>query len=236
MRIQYFYPDAQLVVILPARTKSYYSVAELRRGNALLASICDHFGLPYVNLSTSDITNDHLPDGIHPNKEGMDIITDAVMKVMLEQCTVKAGETKTFSLTHNLKNAKATMKYYRAVREGGSFTENLTTSYAGIDVKITMGGVDITSSCYKDRTINIKNVTGDIVITATGTDTPETTVPETTVPETTVPETTVPKTTVSETTVSETTAPQSGGCGSAIALAIIPALAACALTVKRKKK
>ena len=112
------------------------------------------------------------------------------------------------------------------MREGGSFTEKLSTSYAGIDVKVTMGGVDVTSSCYKNRTINIENVTGDIVITAKGTQTPDTTIPETTVPETTVSETTAP----------DTTAAASGGCGSSVALAVIPALAVCALTVKRKKK
>ncbi len=232
LRIKHFFPDAQIVAVLPARTKSYYGSTELRNGNNLLSKVCDHYGVPYVNLFTSTLTSSYLPDGIHPNKEGMDIITDAVMKVMLEQCTVKAGETKTFTIKHTLTNAKAGLKYYKAVREGGSFTEKLSTSYAGIDVKVTMGGVDVTSSCYKNRTINIENVTGDIVITAKGTQTPDTTIPETTVPETTVPETTV-----SDITAPDTTAAASGGCGSAVALAIIPSLvAACALTVKRKKK
>jgi lysophospholipase L1-like esterase len=232
LRVKHFFPDAQIVAILPARTKSYYGTTELRNGNNLLSAICDHYGIPYVNLFSSSLKTTHLPDGIHPNKEGMDIITDAVLKVMLEKCTVTAGATKTFGITHELKNAKASMKYYRAVREGGSFSEKLSTSYAGIAVKITMGGVDVTTSCYKNRTILIENVTGDIVISATGTQTPDTTAPETTVPETTVPDTSAP-----ETTAPETTAAASGGCGSAVALAIIPSLvAACALTVKRKKK
>lgn len=228
LRIKHFFPDAQLVAVLPGRTAKYYSVSELRTGNALLAKVCEHYGVPYVNLFTSKLMSSHMPDGIHPDKEGMDIITDEVMKVMLEKCTVTAGESKTFSLTHELKNAKASMKYYRAVREGGSFTEKLSSSYAGISVKVTMGGVDVTSSCYRERTVHIENVTGDIVITATGTDTPDTTVPETTAP---VPETTTP-----ETTVPQTTAATDGGCGSATALAIIPALAVCAFSLKRKKK
>ncbi len=239
MRLQYFYPDAQIVVILPARTKSYYPMSKLHSGNKLLISICEHFGLPYVDLRTCGITNDHLPDGIHPNKVGMDLITEAVMKVMLEQCTITAGKTNVFTLKHNLTGVRASMKYYKSVREGGSFTETLSASTEGIEVTITMGGTDITASCYKNRTINIENVTGDIVITAKGTNTPDTTVADTTAPDTTVPDTTVPDTTVADTTdttVADTTAAQNSGCGSAVAFALIPALAvAGALAVKRKK-
>jgi lysophospholipase L1-like esterase len=232
LRIKHFFPTTQIVAVLPARTSSYYSVTELRDGNELLAAVCDHYGVPYVNLFAGPLTLAHLPDGIHPAEEGMDIITDEVLKVMLEKCTVTAGESETFTLTHKLKNTQANLKYYSAVRRGEKFTEKLTSSQEYIDVKITMGGVDITSSCYKDGTVLIENVTGDITITATGMKLSDTTVPETTVPE---PETTVPETTVPETTAPETTAAQEGGCGSAVVLALIPALAVCALTVKRKK-
>jgi lysophospholipase L1-like esterase len=244
LRIKHFFPDTQIVAILPGRTSSYYSVTELREGNDLLAKVCDHYKVPYVDLFNGSLTTSHLPDGIHPAEEGMDIITDEVMKVMLEKCTVTPGESKTFAITHDLKNTKASLKFYHFVRSGEPFTETLSSPLAYTDVKITMGGVDITASSYKDNTVFIENVTGEISITATSSNNPITTVPETTVlePETTVlePDNTVSESEIPtyepETSVSETAATQDGGCGSAIALAIIPALAACALTVKRKKK
>lgn len=56
---------------------------------------------------------------------------------------------------------------------GSSYTATLTasTGYSISSVKITMGGVDITSSAYTSSTrkISISKVTGDIVITAVAT-------------------------------------------------------------------
>lgn len=53
--------------------------------------------------------------------------------------------------------------------EGASYITFITSTIAdgGIQsVKVTMGGVDITSSCYLNGIISIPSVTGDIVITA----------------------------------------------------------------------
>lgn len=53
--------------------------------------------------------------------------------------------------------------------EGSSYTTTISTTDAdGVikSVKVTMGGADITSSCYSNGIISIAKVTGDIVITA----------------------------------------------------------------------
>ena len=167
MRIEYFYPDAQLVVMLPTYTKSYYSNTKLANGNKTMVDVCKHFGLPYVDLTTCGISTSHLPDGIHPNKEGMDLITDAVMKVMLEQCTVKAGASTVHSVKHSLTDVKASLGYIKGVSDGKPFTETLTaTSSEDIAVSITMGGKDVTAKYYKNGVVSIDKVTGDVVITA----------------------------------------------------------------------
>lgn len=54
------------------------------------------------------------------------------------------------------------------VENGGSFVAKITANdgYELSTVTITMGGIDITSTCYSDGNINIISVTGDIDITA----------------------------------------------------------------------
>lgn len=53
------------------------------------------------------------------------------------------------------------------VTGGSAYSGTLTAGSGDMNVTVTMGGVDITSSVYADGTINIPSVTGDIVITAT---------------------------------------------------------------------
>ena len=62
-----------------------------------------------------------------------------------------------------------TNNYETQVIEGGSYTTTINPTDAdGVltSVKVTMGGVDITSSCYSNGTISIAEVTGNISITA----------------------------------------------------------------------
>lgn len=63
------------------------------------------------------------------------------------------------------------------VLEGSSLSEEITAMEgwmlnAASVIQITMGGVDITASCYNNGVINIPNVTGSIVITITATERP----------------------------------------------------------------
>ncbi|MFQ9299111.1 MAG: hypothetical protein ACLR4X_12020 [Clostridia bacterium] len=57
------------------------------------------------------------------------------------------------------------------IRKGGSYSAKLTPIKQTISPKvtITMGGKDITSTSYSNNTVNINNITGDIVITASAT-------------------------------------------------------------------
>lgn len=73
----------------------------------------------------------------------------------------------TYSITNNLThctNSNSIVTIEEGNRYRGDITAN--TGYILSSVVITMGGVDITSSCYNNGAINISNVTGNIVITA----------------------------------------------------------------------
>ena len=88
--------------------------------------------------------------------------------------TVSATETPvtTYTITNNLTNV-VNNNSSASVTEGNNYVATLTakSGYALDNVTITMGGADITSSCYSDGSINISNVTGNIIITASATKT-----------------------------------------------------------------
>lgn len=72
-----------------------------------------------------------------------------------------------YTITNNLTNV-STSNSANSIAEGSSYEAKLSvsTGYNIGNVNITMGGVDITSTCYNNKTITISSVTGNIVITA----------------------------------------------------------------------
>ena len=162
-RMQHYYPDTQIIAMLPNCTAgNKQDVVE--EYNSVFAAICEHYEVPYVDLRDCGITVDNLPDGTHPDKEGMDYITDAVLEVLLDSCEVAPGENTVHAVTHELTGAKSSKSYYKGVSHGKSFTTEITGE--NLNVSVTMGGTDITSSCYANGVISIEKVTGDIVISA----------------------------------------------------------------------
>ena len=166
LRLKHFYPDAQIVCLLPTYTATYYTNEKLAKGNEVMGAICEHYGVPYVDLRECGITTAELPDGIHPDAVGMDYITDAVVDLLLDECEIPSGEHVVHSVTHKLTEAESSKAYYKGVSHGKSFTA--TISGENVAVTVMMGGEDITSSCYTDGVIHVPAVTGDLVITATG--------------------------------------------------------------------
>lgn len=166
LRMRYYYPDAVILAMLPTYTQSYYSDDKLAQANEELAKVCEHYGVPYVDLRDSGVKPEHLPDGIHPGEEGMDLITAAVVEALETQCTFTQDENVVYRVSHNLSNTTATLGHYKGISAGKPFTETFTGT--DLAVKVTMGGVDITESCYADRVVRIPAVTGDLEITADG--------------------------------------------------------------------
>ncbi|MCI5952545.1 MAG: hypothetical protein MRZ63_09565 [Anaerostipes sp.] len=75
--------------------------------------------------------------------------------------------TVTYAITNNLTNC-VNSNVNTSVVENSNYVANITANegYVLDNVVITMGEVDITSSSYSDGQINITNVTGNIIITA----------------------------------------------------------------------
>ena len=74
----------------------------------------------------------------------------------------------TYTVTNNLTNVTSNNSS-SSVTENSSYTATLTAEdgYKLDTVTVTMGDTDITSSAYSNKVINISQVTGNIVITAT---------------------------------------------------------------------
>ena len=80
------------------------------------------------------------------------------------------GAKAVYSITNNLSGASNSNGAV-SITEGDAYTATISLfdNYENLTVKVTMGGTDITSSVYSNGIINIANVTGNIVITATAT-------------------------------------------------------------------
>ncbi|MBQ5363183.1 MAG: hypothetical protein IIU63_07530, partial [Clostridia bacterium] len=166
MRLQHFYPDAKIVAMSTYAMPSYVTAAKLDKYGPTLRAICEHYGVEYLSLRDCGVTFDMLPDKIHPNAEGMDHITAAVMEKLLSDVALDAGANTVYPITHNLTNATASKHYYKGVSAGSAFTEVM--GGGDLSVTVTMGGTDITADCYANGVITIPEITGELVITAKG--------------------------------------------------------------------
>ena len=165
MRLQYYYPESQIIAMLPY-DRSSQGYEKVARYNSLFASICEHYGVPYVDLRSCGISGAEIPDGTHPDADGMDDITSAVLDLLLAECRMEAGEHTVYSVTHRLNGAQSSSGYLKGISYGKPFTTEITGKK--YQITVTMGGVNITADCYADGVVSIERVTGDLVIIAEG--------------------------------------------------------------------
>ena len=127
--------------------------------NAELKKIIAYFGCTAVDLESCGMDTEDLADGwMHPNAQGMDRITDALVSAM-------TGQT-VYDVSADLANVM--LEGASAVLAGSPYTAvlTLTPDFDTLDVTVTMGGRNVTDACYTDGRIRIDAVTGDVVITA----------------------------------------------------------------------
>lgn len=173
MRMQYYYPKAKIVSILPMYTISYYSSGTVNAYNEVITKVCAYFGVPVIDLRTAGINfsnyNTMLPDGIHPNADGMALMEIAIRRKLLELFEFEEGERTTYPITTTLTGGLVSSKgYYKSVSANASYTTTFTGNVTSISV--TMNGIDITSTAYNSSTkvLSIGQVNGPVVIKATG--------------------------------------------------------------------
>lgn len=173
MRLQYYYPDAKIVVMLPTYCTSYYTMGNLDKYNEVVKEICDYFGVPVLDLREAGINWQNkgytLGDGIHPKALGADLIYRYVKQRLLGLFSFEAGERILHNLTFNLTNVTCDLSFWKKVSSGNKFVTTLVPDEGNLaNVTVTMGGTNVTASCYDASTgkITINNVTGDVVISA----------------------------------------------------------------------
>ena len=170
------YPDSELYCfsMMARRDTNKDKVPQPIEFNAELKAISDRYGAIYVDLydigipSEDGIFDRYFPDlRVHPGVLGMDNVTSAVWTSMLHNSRFIPKDTELCEVTSVLEGATSTSPPVMSVVKGDSYESKLMArSHYAIDVKVTMGGVDITSDCYADGKIFIEKVTGDVRIEA----------------------------------------------------------------------
>ena len=161
------YPNAEIYMFNHFKRigQSTSDTALMEALNASIASVCDGYGVTVVDLYTTLTEPEQIGDGrLHPNRLGMDVITEAVKKAIVSNTTY-AVETHTVSM--HLDGVTADYGDDKMVVSGDGYAVNLTASVGEtLHVTVIMGGKDITASAYENGTVTIPSVTDDVVITA----------------------------------------------------------------------
>ncbi|MBQ9793579.1 MAG: hypothetical protein IJW34_01420, partial [Clostridia bacterium] len=161
------YPNAEIYMFNHFKRigQSASDTALMEELNASIETVCARYGVAVVDLYSTLTDPKHIGDGkLHPNRLGMDVITEAVKTAILEN-TKYTASCHTVSMA--LENATADYGTDKLVMDGDGFTLHLE-SPDELRVSVTMGGKDVTSSVYADGAISIPAVTGDVKITAKG--------------------------------------------------------------------
>ena len=135
----------------------------------------EYTSISWENSDDSKATWDVYSQKVQGVIVGETIITCKVIangNTYTDTCTVTVTEATTtyYSITNNLTNV-TTNNSVNSISANSNYTATLTpdSGYDLSTVTVVMGDVDITSDSYSNGVINIANVTGNIVITATAT-------------------------------------------------------------------
>lgn len=84
-RLRYFYPDTEVIALTPSVSGGYYDNSRLSEFADLVLEICSHYQTKCIDIRRCGISLDMLPDTLHPNAEGMERISRAVINAMKEE-------------------------------------------------------------------------------------------------------------------------------------------------------
>lgn len=142
--------------------------APVGTGFELSGNSGDVFG--YVDADNNVILNGNLADGSYSIKYEMEDDAGNIKTIDIGDLVLDSNVY--YTVTNNLTNCTNSNSATQAISEQ-AYTATITadSGYELASVTVTMGGTDITSSAVGDGVINISSVTGDIVITASATET-----------------------------------------------------------------
>jgi len=166
------YPDAEVYMFNHFKRigQSAADTALMEQLNAAIETVCSRFGVEVVDLYTTMTDPDHIGDGrLHPNRLGMDTISEAVKTAILNRNPAQRAHT----VSLDLDGVTADYIDTRLVLDGDKFTVNLTAPAGDkLSVTVTMGGKNITASAYANGKVTVSAVTDDVTVTAKAVHTP----------------------------------------------------------------
>lgn len=182
-KIQQRYPQAEVYCFTLVQ-RPFSNPFSMLVFNVQLKYLTEHFGVNLVDLAWCGIhcgrqTFDlQMGDYVHPAPAGMDAIAGSFVSAILSSSRYVAEGTVLHKVSCDLKNVVRLHSGGDRAVHGNSLQMELLTlpGYSELEVVVTMGGADITDSCYAEGVIRIPEVTGDVQIRAYAS------VPETVVP------------------------------------------------------
>lgn len=169
MRLQHYYPNAKILVMLPMYCTTYYTYGNLDKYNEVIKEICDYFGVEYIDFRRCGVNSQNLGttlgDGIHPTVEGFHLMGRYLFNKLMSMYSEDGVENVVYTVTNSLTTNVNEDRYIKGVSAGHSYSATITGSSLS-SISVTMGETDITSSVYNPSTgvINISSVTDNIVI------------------------------------------------------------------------
>ena len=144
-------------------------------GSSYAATITPNSGYELMNVSIT-MGGTNVTSTVYKYQNGKAVINipsvtgNVVITVQATATSVEPVEPVTYTITRNLTNCTSS-NTANSVNQGASYSATVTpnSGYELMNVAITMGGTNVTSTVYTyqngNAVINIPNVTGNVVIT-----------------------------------------------------------------------
>ncbi len=176
-KIKNKYPDAEVYCFnLPPRDKLTPDLLKKFTGyNNSIAKIAAKFNCILVDnyndsgIQPNDSTiNLYLADGVHPNKNGMDAITNSFLNAFYKNSRYMDKSAKLHPIEYKLNDDvvvdQGTMK--TTIENDSFFCSFSSASGAPVDARLKLNGVDITDDCLVDGCLSLPAVTGALTVEA----------------------------------------------------------------------
>lgn len=161
------YPNAEIYMFNHFKRigQSASDTVLMEQLNESIGDVCSRFHVKVVDLYSVLNESRFIGDGrLHPNRLGMDVISEAVKNTIIENTDYSVNA---HTVSFDLDDVTADYGADKIVLDGSPFICNLTAASGYTpSVTVTMGGKDITADSYADGVISIEAVTEDVVITA----------------------------------------------------------------------
>lgn len=153
MRLKYYYPNATIIALLPLSTSSYYSDASLQQYKEQMKSICDFHNVEYIDLGNAGINSSNLStylvDGIHPNSNGMQLLSNYIVSRLNSNAEeeINGGNTTNTHLQALPENMTSSTNLYTALTpelgyysdSGYVYAENNGKSIISVTIPVQEG-------------------------------------------------------------------------------------------------